>query len=429
MERNQVFTVVAGVLGLLVLFAVLVGVLAGTSDDDEAAPTRTTAPATETTDALGTTGAAGVTTTTQVVVDAGGDLPSRLAVATGPWPTDWARRTIELEELKLGLPGVDPRDGIRPLDSPRYEPIASADEWLVDREIGIQFELGEAARFYPLRILTSHEIVNDEIDGVPYVVTYCPLCNTAAAFDRRVDGQVLRFGVSGLLRNSDLVMWDDLTTSLWQQITGEGIVGTYAGTRLEFLPTATVTWGDFKEGFPDGESLSIDTGFGFNYGSNSYVGYSSLDAPFPSFFDAELDDRFPALERVVGVRVDDLTKAYPFSVISPARAVNDELGGVPIAVWWGDSDAADNFDGARVGEGRAIGTGIAFVRDVDGRVLTFSPAGADTFTDAETASTWTLLGLAVDGPLAGIQLELALHQNEFWFAWAAFNQGSPVFVG
>jgi hypothetical protein len=247
------------------------------------------------------------------------------------------------------------------------------------------------------------------------------------AFDRRVDGDVLRFGVSGLLRNSDLVMWDDKTVSLWQQITGEGIVGSFAGTQLEILPTATVRWADFKAAHPDGEALSKDTGFGFNYGSNSYVGYSSRSAPFANFFDQELDDRFPALDRVVGVRVGDTTKAYPFAVIDDERAVNDELAGVPIAVWWAPTDSADNFGGEKVGAGESIGTGIAFIREVDGLALTFVPGEDSTFVDSETGSTWTLFGEAIDGPLAGTQLELALHQNEFWFAWSTFNVDAPVY--
>ncbi len=354
-------------------------------------------------------------------------LPPELAFVTEPWETDWSRATIDLSELKIGIPTVDPRDRIRPIDDPSYEQIAGGDEWLIGREIGIQIELDDGARFFPLRILTAHEVVNDEAAGVAFAVTYCPLCNTAVAFNRVVDGDVLRFGVSGLLRKSDLVMWDDRTQSLWQQITGEGIVGTYAGVQLELIPSAIVTWDDFKERHPDGVTLSQDTGFGFNYGSNGYVGYSNRAAPFDSFFDDPLDDRFPALERVVGVRVGDAAKAYPFSVIAGERSVNDVVEGLPIAVWWGDSGAADNFSGQFVGEGEAIGTGIAFVRTVDDVVLTFSPAGPDTFTDAETSSTWTLLGEAIDGPLTGTRLEMALHQNEFWFAWAAFNAGSPVF--
>jgi len=424
--RRVTVTVVAILVGVaLVSAAIVVG--RGADDSDSGAGPRSDPPAVDPGESPVAPGAAEAASARGVIEDPTTDLPVDLEVITSPWTTDWTRRTIALDELKIGIQAFDPRDRIRPLDAPRYEAIDSADEWLIDREIGIMLDLGEAARFYPLRILTSHEVVNDEFGDLPFVVTYCPLCNTAVAFDRRVGDEVLRFGVSGLLRNSDLVMWDDLTDSLWQQITGEGIVGTYAGVQLDFIPTSTVTWADFKAQHPTGESLSQDTGFGFNYGTNGYVGYSDRDTPFGRFFDAELDERFPALERVVGVRVEEMAKAYPFSVIEAARAVNDVVGDVPITVWWGASDAADNFSGATVGEGESIGTGIAFVSEVDGEVLSFDPLGPVTFTDVATGSTWNLLGAAIDGPLAGAQLDTALHQNEFWFAWSTFNQGAPVY--
>jgi hypothetical protein len=361
------------------------------------------------------------------VIEQDAELPEDLAIVTGPWETDWSRRTIELDELKIGIPTIDPRDRIAPIDSPAYEPVDAGAAWLEDRELGILFELGETARFYPLRILTSHEIVNDEVGGVSFAVTYCPLCNTAVAYSREVEGRVLRFGVSGLLRNSDLVMWDDATQSLWQQITGEGIVGEFAGTQLEFLPTALVRFADFAADHPDGEVLSRETGFPYDYGGNAYVGYSSRSAPFAGFFDGEPDPRFPALERVVGVRIGAATKAFPFSVIAEEQAVNDVVGGEPVTVWWGAPDTADPLDDLRVADGRGIGTGVAYVPVVDQQVLTFTALGGDRFLDAETRSTWNLSGVAVDGPLAGTELELAIHQNEFWFAWAAFNQGSPVY--
>ena len=156
--------------------------------------------------------------------EARSSLDGRLADATSPWPTNWALQTVELDEFQLGISAIDPRDRIPPVDTPQFEPIGAA-VWLDDREPGALVRLDDEVRFYPLSILTRHEIINDRFGDVPVAVTYCPLCNTALAFDRRVDGQVLRFGVSGLLRNSDLVMWDDVTTSLWQQITGEGVVG------------------------------------------------------------------------------------------------------------------------------------------------------------------------------------------------------------
>ncbi len=354
------------------------------------------------------------------------DLDGNVESATEPWPTDWSRRTVDVSELLLGIGRLDPRDAIPPIDVPKFETIEAAGAWLTPNEPGALVQFGGEVRFYPLAILTRHEVVNDRFGDVPIVVTFCPLCNTAISFDRRVDGEVLRFGVSGLLRRSDLVMWDDRSTSLWQQITGESIVGELAGTHLELIPTAIVSYQDVAASFPDAVSLSPDTGFGIPYGINPYEGYSSRSEPYVPVGD-DIDDRFPALERVVGVDLGE-GKAYPFSVIAEEPAVNDEIDGTPIAVLWG-GETLDALDQPRISQSRSVGTGIAFDRRVAGQTLTFSSVGEDLFSDVETGTTWNLLGQALDGPLAGERLEVVPHRNEFWFAWAGFFPGAPVHVG
>lgn len=342
------------------------------------------------------------------------------------WNTDWTKRTIDLSELIKGRPEADPRDLIVPLDEPRFETVEGASEWLEGREPVALVQFNGEARVYPLRILTWHEVINDEVNGVPIAVTYCPLCNSAVAFERTVDGQVLRFGTSGLLRNSDLVMWDRQTESLWQQITGEGIVGELAGTQLKFVPMGIVAWEDVQARFPDSKVLSRDTGFAAPYGQNPYFGYDQgLLGTF--LFDGEIDDRFPAFERVVGVRVGETTRAYPFSALSEKRAANDVLAGEPVLVVWGADDTASALDGREIAEGRGVGTGLAYLRTLDGQVLTFEAAGDDTFVDAETGTTWDLFGNALAGPLEGQQLTTAIHTNELWFAWAAFNPDAVVY--
>ena len=384
------------------------------ADPDAADSTTTTAADTAATSENGEAGSA-----------APAGLDPTVARATEPWPTDWSNTSIDLSSLLLGIGRLDPRDAIPPIDEPAYEDPAAAAEWLDDREPGALVQVDGDVRFYPLSIMTRHEIVNDDIGGIPVAVTYCPLCNTALAFDRRVDGEVLRFGVSGLLRNSDLVMWDDTSTSLWQQITGEGIVGQFAGTRLEPVSTAIVSFGDFRTSFPDGQSLSRDTGFPISYGINPYEGYSSLDAPFIPVEGGD-DTRFPRLERVVGVSIGEADKAYPFSLLNEAGVANDSVGDTPVAVFWGSPDTADALDAAVIADAAAIGSAVALDPVVDGRRLTFSAEG-DGFVDDETGSTWNIVGQAIDGPLVGTQLATVPHRNEFWFAWTAFFPDAEVY--
>ena len=334
------------------------------------------------------------------------------------WETDFSKSLIDLDELLVGIPASDPRDLIPPIDDPSFDPVQETD-WIADREPGVLLELSDEARFYPLSILTRHEIVNDTVGDIPVAVTYCPLCNTAVTFDRRLDGSVLRFGVSGLLRNSDLVMWDDRTESLWQQITGEAIVGELAGARLEVIPAGIVRWADFIAAHPEGRALGPDQGFGMVYGSNPYEFYSSQNRPF-GFFQGDIDDRLPAMERVVGITLDEGEKAYPFSILEETGVVNDEIGDRPIVVFWGAADTADALDSGDIPSAAAVGTAVAFDPVMEGRRLTFERIGDTTFRDVETGTTWSLLGEAIAGELQGTKLALLPHRNDFWFAWQAF---------
>ncbi len=352
------------------------------------------------------------------------EIPSQLESVTAAWETDFSKAVVDLDELLVGIPIADPRDAIPPIDSPAFKSVGES-EWISDREPGVLIEIEGDARFYPLSIMTRHEIVNDEVGGIPVAVTYCPLCNTAVAFDRRFNGAVLRLGVSGLLRNSDLVMWDGDTQSLWQQVTGEAIVGTQAGQRLTPIPTAIVSWGDFAANHGDGSALSDDQGFGIPYGRNPYEFYSSRSSPF-AFFDGEIDPRFPALERVVGLTIGETSKAYGFPDLQEARVVNDVVDGEPIVVLWGSPDTADGLDASTIAEARPVGTGIAYSSVVDGATLTFEPDGNDQFRDTETGTTWNILGVAIAGDLAGQRLDLVTHRNEFWFAWHAFFPEAEV---
>lgn len=353
----------------------------------------------------------------EVIVEPG--VQSALTERYTAWPTDWSRRTVQdWDEFLAGLQSSDPRDGIPPIDNPIFETVSLASEWLAPSEPGALVQVNGEVRFYPLSIMTAHEIVNDAFGDVPVTVTFCPLCNTALAFDRRVNGEVLDFGVSGLLRNSDLVMWDRQTTSLWQQITGEGVIGQFAGAELAPLPTSIVSFSQFAENFPDGLSLAGESARGRSaYGINPYQGYSSSQSPF--LFQGEIDERVPALSRVVGVTEGDAIAAYSFERLQAESVVNDEVAGVPLVIFHGGV-TNDALDQGLIAVSENIGSGVAYDPVVDGQTLTFTANGDDTFTDDQTGSTWTLLGIATDGELAGTQLGSVEHRNEFWFAWQAF---------
>jgi hypothetical protein len=363
----------------------------------------------------------------------------------------------------LGFSG-DHTGAIGESPSPVFISQAEA-SWLAEQEPVIVMTLAGESRIYPLQILTWHEIVNDTLGGVPIAVTFCPLCNSALAFDRRLpltedqiqglttlnkaaqlqdlpedfiaayrkqenedisirQGAEVTFGVSGMLYNSNMLMFDSASSTLWSQLVGEGVVGTLTGAQLLRYPAPILSFAEAREAFPQAMLLSRQTGFRRAYGSNPYVGYDDINSP-AFLFDGVSDGRLPPKERVVTFEINGESVAYPFSELREVNVVNDAVAGNSIVVFWqlgtrsalGKQSIADSAD---------IGAANVFERTVDGRTLTFSWNGS-SFIDEETSSTWNLLGQAISGQLQGQQLTPVVHDNTLWFAWAAFRPETRIF--
>ena len=280
------------------------------------------------------------------------------------WETDFSKQLVPLEEFQSGGP---PKDGIPAIDAPRYTRAEDVD-FLADREPVILITVEEESRAYPLQILTWHEIVNTRIGDTPVVVTFCPLCNTAIAFDRRVAGKVLDFGTTGKLRDSDLVMYDRQTESWWQQFGGEALVGELAGKKLRQLPASIVSWREFRSKHPSGLVLNRDTGFARDYGTNPYAGYDDIASPPIFAARNEDDDRLPPKERVVYVEVGTQAFAVPFSALADKRNIEIETDEGQLAVHWRPG-VASALDSTTIPQGRDVGS--ASVR-LDGEPVPFS---------------------------------------------------------
>ena len=266
---------------------------------------------------------------------------------------DFDNPSIDLDEIVY----VIPKDNIPAIDDPEMIPVGEKAS-IGDREPVMTVELeGQTPRAYPVRYLMWHEIANDEVGGVPFSVTYCPLCNSGLVFDRRVGGDLLTFAVSGKLRNSDMVMYDRETHTLWQQAVGQGLVGKHSGAELTQLPAWMESWGEFKARNPEGLVMD-EPNARRRYGQNPYVGYDS-GKPWARFYNGEMPPHgINPMMRVV--RVGD--QAWTFDRLREEGQVNE--AGVSITWTAGQASA---LDGAIIDASKDVGT--VRVRDASGTDL------------------------------------------------------------
>lgn len=208
------------------------------------------------------------------------------------WKTDFSRHSVELSQIISGGP---PRDGIPSIDNPRFAPLAEVD--IPENAPVIALTVNEESRAYPLSILMWHEIANDVVGGEPVAVTYCPLCNAAIVFSRKLDGRTLDFGTTGRLRHSDLIMYDRQTESWWQQFSGEAIVGELTGAELTMLPATMLPYSRFSKTHPDGKVLVANNPGLRRYGANPYAYYDTSARPF--LYRGELPPGIGPMERVI----------------------------------------------------------------------------------------------------------------------------------
>lgn len=269
-----------------------------------------------------------------------------IAAGEGPNGFDVSNATIPVDEILSGGP---PRDGIPSIDDPEFIAPATADYMLPADEV-LSMTIGEEARAYPLRILVWHEIVNDELAGKPIAVTYCPLCGTAMVFSRSIGGRTLDFGVSGLLYQSDVLMYDRQTGSLWSQLGMAAVAGPLVDTKLNWLPAEQLTWAAWKKKYPQGKVLSTKTGFPRSYSGEAYAHYHQSPGtmfPVPSH-----RTELPKKDWVAGIVVDGVAKAYPIRLLPANETMRDNLNDTEIDILYDPSSRQVNV--RRHADGEAL---------------------------------------------------------------------------
>lgn len=339
----------------------------------------------------------------------------------GPVGVDAGDRTDDLVcDLETGLlvsqvaPGAIPAI-TRPAMVTAGEPGAAylRDD---DRVLGVLVD--GAPRAYPHAILDHHEVINDEVGGSWFTVTFCPLTGSGLRLDPVLDGDRLDLGVSGLLFANNLVLWDRATGDVYgPQLSVTGTCSSFRDRSLDLLPVVEMSWGQWKSLHPTTLVVSSATGFNRNYRQSPYEEYRQNE---DLLHDMPVDDSRPLKERVLGIRTGpDGGIGYAFgdldASLGSAGALNETVDGETTTIFY---------------RGDAGGTAIAFYATVGGDALTFSAQPDGSFVDAETGSTWRIDGLATDGPLEGRRLQV--REDAFvayWFAWRHFQPDAEVWAG
>jgi hypothetical protein len=318
---------------------------------------------------------------------------------------------VPLDQIVSGGP---PPDGIPSIDKPKFISIQEADKYLEDSELVLGLNINGDIRAYPLQILVWHEIVNDKVGGIPVAVTYCPLCFTNQVFnstiaDDKGKAVILEFGTSGKLYNSNLVMYDRTSKSLWSQAMAQGIVGKYSGVKLERIPFDIAYWKEWKQLYPESKVLSRETGSTKPYGADPYGDYyTSRDVLFPV---SNTDDRLGLKEIVVGFESEGQYKGYKLQEIEDKKVINDQVNGRSIALFSLHPFMVRAYDPV-----------------VDGRTLIFSYNVKDqNFIDKLTGSLWNFEGKAISGQMKGKQLTRLPYDEGFWFEWVAFHPKTELY--
>lgn len=359
-----------------------------------------------------------------------GQLLGRIDPGFAEFLQDDAPARIRVEEIQWGGVRVD---GIPALDEPAMIPADQAD-YLEPGEPVFGIALNGEARAYPLRILDWHEMANDTIGGVPVSLAYCTLCGAAIAYDGRApNGETYTFGSSGFLFRSNKLMYDRQTRTLWNQLTGEPVLGELAGLempdgeplRLDLLPVVLTSWEDWQDSHPDTRVLDLETGYDRPYTLGAAYGdyFSSSETMFPVW---QRSEQLETKDRVYALRLDGVPKAYPLETLVAEGVVNDVVGETPVVLIAPDQPV--EVEGVNLRAGAVSYEAGALVRAYDRGEQVFEPGpDPDVVIDSEGRS-WQVTERALVGPEGEEAPRLPGHLA-YWFGWFSFFPNAAVYGG
>lgn len=345
-----------------------------------------------------------------------------------PWQTDTSKRTIELSDLTIAAP----KDELQALNYPKFITRNDRHNHFFEHEPVIVITQEGRAKAYPLSLLTPFELANDSFGGEELMITYCPMCNAAVVFNRRVnengEAHLLNFGISGILMHNDMVMYDKNTESWWEQLMGTAVAGKLAGTTMEFMPSMLISVKDYFDRFPDGLIMSpegVKLVKSHHHRAFHHMEHDSSHLESTYYLPEKTDPRLPPLERVLDIHIDDHITIYPYHVLAKEQVLNQEFDGISFSIFY-HGETVSVLDEDKLAKSKHVGSATAFRTKVDGQVLTFKKEG-EYFKDDQTGSIWDITGYCREGEKKGKQLWLMPHSNHFAFAYLAFFPESEIY--
>ncbi len=329
------------------------------------------------------------------------------------WQTNKNKFSVPLHQLQAYLP----KDGIPPIYHPDFWNKRQATNKFGKNEPMVVVVVKSIEKAYPLSVLTYHNIINDQVADVPIAVTYDPVANSIVVYDRRVevDGKkkLLTFGNSGMLRKSNLVMWDNETESWWQQASGKAIVGQYNDKELEIVPYMIINYDDYYLAYPYGLVLTTDLDKRVEYGKNPYYKYEDIQRERPFLYPGMPSERLPAMRKVIAITAMGQNVIYPIDIVKSYGVLNDTPNDMFIALFYGE-DVPSALDEEWIKDSKKVGTVVPFSAFYNFERLTFKKVGKH-FIDHQTESTWDITGKCIKGKYKDGQLKLLKSKHQFAF--------------
>lgn len=316
---------------------------------------------------------------------------------------DWL---IPISQVKDGGPG---KDGIPSIDDPNFTPATNVN-FLNDNDLVVGVINGDEAKAYPHIILDWHEVVNDEINGEFITLNYCPLTGTAFGWKSITDGTKTSFGVSGLLYNANLILYDRNTDSNWSQLRLECINGELINDKPQLINVVETNWKTWKTLYPNTQVLNTQTGFNRSYGTSPYGDYATNNSRF--IFNPEItNSALPNKERVYAIIDDNKSKVYQFSTFKDGAAIKDTFNGENYLIV-GNNDLIYGFKLSSV---------------YDNLTFEYDFTDSEVFFNDNEGNKWSVFGKAIEGPRTGETLTEAKSVMSYWFAIAAFYPNPEIY--